>query len=47
MLAGALADAAGGEEEEEEVAELSRRQGYMERSLLGDGLPDRPFFRHE
>jgi hypothetical protein len=48
------------------VAELSRRQAYMERSMcvdglpypltcltalppdlrLGDGLPDRPFFRH-
>ena len=30
----------------EDVDELSRRQAYMERSLLGDGLPDRPFFRH-
>ena len=28
------------------AGELSRRGAYMERSLLGDGLPDRPFFRH-
>lgn len=44
--AAAVAEALDVGVDEAVTSDLSRRQAFMERSLLGDGLPDRPFFRH-